>query len=109
MLPIPDKKPHSADPDTIENRHPKHTQRNVRYLRVLYILCSLGLGINLLWLPWQSIWENNYLLYAYPQLRPVIANSFFKGAVLGLGIANIMIGFYEIVHFKNVSKDCLSR
>jgi hypothetical protein len=109
MLHFLDKKFHLVDLNTGTNEKPKRVRRNVGYLRVLYILCSLGLGINLLWLPWQGIWENNYFLYVYPQLRPVVANPFFKGAVLGLGIANIMIGFYEIVHLKNLSKSCLTR
>jgi hypothetical protein len=43
-------------------------------------------------------------LYVYPQLRPLIANSYFKGAVLGFGIANILIGIREIVHFRDISK-----
>ncbi len=73
-------------------------------LKIIYILYSLEIGIFLLCLPWQRFWENNYLLYRYPQIRPVIANPFFKGFVLGLGIANIMIGIYEVAHFKQVSK-----
>jgi hypothetical protein len=80
-----------------------------QFLSMVYILYSIEVGIALLLLPWLNIWENNYLLYIYPQLRTVIANPFFKGAVLGLGIANLMIGFHEIAHFKNISKRCLSR
>ena len=71
----------------------------------LYIICSLYLGIALLMLPWQTIWENNYFISIYPQIRPVVTNPFFKGAVLGLGIVNIIIGIQEIVHLRNVSKN----
>ena len=69
-------------------------------LKILYILFSLGFGVALLWLPWLSFWENNHLLNLYPPLRPLISNSYFKGAVLGLGIVDILIGIYEIAHFK---------
>ena len=72
--------------------------------KVIFILYSLEIGGLLLWLPQQRFWENNYVLYLYPQIRPVIANPFFKGFVLGLGIANIMIGIYEVARFKHVSK-----
>ena len=72
--------------------------------KILYILYSLQVGLFLLCLPWFHFWENNHLLYAYPQLRPLISNSYFKGAVLGLGIANILISIHEIVHFRNPSK-----
>jgi hypothetical protein len=58
----------------------------------------------MLCLPWFHFWENNQLLYVYPQLRPLISNSYFKGAVLGLGIANVLIAIHEIVHFRNASK-----
>jgi hypothetical protein len=70
-------------------------------LSVTYILWSLEIGVFLLCLPWMDIWENNYLLYLYPPIRAVVANPFFKGAVLGLGIANILIGIREIVQLKN--------
>jgi len=70
---------------------------------IIYILYSLEVGIFLLFLPWQGIWENNYLLYLYPRIRPVVANSYFKGAVLGLGIVNIMIGIQEIANLRKDS------
>ena len=82
----------------------QHTQVASRIFKILYIFFSLGFGVILLCLPWQSFWENNYLLYLYPQIRPLISNSFFNGAVLGLGIADILIGIYEIAHFKEPPK-----
>ena len=72
--------------------------------KVIFILYSLEIGLLLLWLPGQGFWESNFLLYLYPQIRPVIVNPFFKGFVRGLGVANIMIGIYEVVHFKPISK-----
>lgn len=80
-----------------------------KILKVLNIMCWGGIGIILLSLPWKDVWENNYLLYLHPQFRPLVANPFVKGAVLGLGIADILIGIHEIVHFKDVSKSFLSR
>lgn len=79
-------------------------------LKIFYIVYWLVVGLALLYFPWQSIWENNYLLLnLFPKIRPLITNPFFKGAVLGLGIANILIGIREIVHFKSVSKGFFSR
>ncbi len=66
------------------------------------------LGIALLSFPWMGFWDDNTLLYLYPQIRPLVANSYFKGAVLGLGIANIIIGIHEIVHFKSFAKGFFS-
>jgi hypothetical protein len=69
-------------------------------MSVIYILYSLEVGLFLLCLPWLGFWENNYLLYLYPSIRSIVTNPFFKGAVLGLGVANIIIGIHEILHFK---------
>ena len=79
----------------------KHRARIVEWI---YILYSLEVGILLSFLPWLPFWENNYLLYLYPQMRPVVANPFFKGFVLGLGIVNILIGIHDVLHLKTVPK-----
>lgn len=76
---------------------------------VLYILYWLEVGVALLLLPWMSIWDNNYLLYLYPQFRPLVINPFFKGGVLGLGIVNILIGIHEVVYRKRSSKNIFHR
>jgi len=78
-------------------------------LNIIYIIFTLMFGISLLVLPWQSIWDNNYLIYLYPKIRLVVSNPFFKGAVLGLGIVNILIGSHEIVRFKGFSKSWISQ
>jgi hypothetical protein len=77
---------------------------HAKIIHILYILYSLEVGIALLWLPWLSIWDNNLVVYLYPQIGPVVNNPFFKGAVLGLGIDSILIGIYEIAHIKNGSR-----
>ncbi|MEJ2110201.1 MAG: hypothetical protein P8Z37_09875, partial [Acidobacteriota bacterium] len=73
-----------------------NSQITVRIFKIIYILFSIEAGIFLLWLPWLSFWDTNFLTYYYPQVLPVLTNSFFKGAVIGLGIVNIMIGIHEI-------------
>lgn len=72
--------------------------------RLLYILYSLEVGVFLVFLPWLAIWENNYLLYLFPDFRPLVANSYLKGAVLGLGVVNIVIGIEEIGLFRKRSR-----
>ncbi len=68
--------------------------------RLVHITYWLVVGCFLMLFPWQRIWEHNYLLYSYPALRPVVVNPFLKGAVLGLGIVNLIIGFLEIAHLR---------
>lgn len=84
-------------------------RRISKFWRIIYILYSLEIGLALLCLPWFSFWENNYLLYRYPQARTVIANYYFKGFVLGLGLVNILIGIHEIARIRRASKNFFSR
>lgn len=80
------------------------TDKLWKSLYYLYILVSFGMGAILLFLPWLETWENNYLLYLYPQFRPLLANAFFKGFVLGLGVANILIGIQEVAQLRHDRK-----
>jgi hypothetical protein len=64
---------------------------------VLYILICLEVGIFLMLVPWSVIWERNYFLQVYPGLRPILLDPTFRGAVSGLGVANIYIVLHEIM------------
>lgn len=78
--------------------------RLVGWLYATYLLVHitywLVVGSFLVLFPWLRIWEHNYLLYQFPGLRPVVVSPFLKGAVLGLGIVNLIIGFLEIAHLR---------
>jgi len=67
-----------------------------RALGVFWRSVHVITGIILVWLPWTKAWDNNLVLYFYPQLEPVVSSAFFKGAVLGLGIDNVLIGIHVI-------------
>ncbi len=67
---------------------------------LVHITYWLVVGCFLMLFPWLRIWEHNYLLYQYPALRPIVGNPFLKGAVLGLGVVNLIIGFLEIAHLR---------
>lgn len=69
-----------------------------RILLLLYILYSIEVGIFLIVFPWMRLWEDNVFLNYYPQLRVVVMNHFFRGAVTGLGFANLIVGAWEIVN-----------
>jgi len=84
----------------------------VERLTVIFFitLCFL-LGLNLILLPWISFgtigdWGDNYLLVflseksGLPIIQRTIASNWFRGAVTGLGIVNVIIGFWEIANFK---------
>ncbi|MDA2927624.1 hypothetical protein MYX78_10425 [Acidobacteria bacterium AH-259-G07] len=71
-----------------------------KILFVIYILYCFEVGIFLVIFPWMRLWEQNLLLEYSPYLRFVFLNNFFRGAVSGLGLANLMLGVWEIAHFQ---------
>lgn len=62
-----------------------------RLLRVLLVLLYIELGVILVLIPWTAFWERNFFLDRYPQSIPVLLNSYFRGAISGLGLLDIWI------------------
>lgn len=86
----------------------------VERLTVIFfvILCFL-LGFYLILSPWDALfgpWGQNYLLVfladktGAPALQQTVASTWFRGAVTALGVLNLVIGFWEIAHFKQSVK-----
>ncbi len=71
-----------------------------KVLFVIYVLYCLEVGIFLLVYPWMRLWDQNFLLQYSSFLRVVLLNDFFRGAVSGLGIANLILGAWEVAHFQ---------
>lgn len=71
-----------------------------KILVLVFILFCFELGLFLVIFPWSSYWEKNYFLYYLPALRDLILNNYFRGAVSGLGVIDIGLGFWEAMHFK---------
>jgi hypothetical protein len=65
---------------------------------VLYVLVCLEVGFFLILVPWSAIWERNYFLEVFPDLRPVLLSPSLRGAVCGLGLANVFLGVNEILN-----------
>ena len=71
-----------------------------KVLFVIYVLYCLEVGIFLLVFPWMRLWDQNLLLQYSSYVRLLFLNDFFRGAVSGLGIANLILGVWEIAHFQ---------
>lgn len=78
---------------------------------IFYIVLCLEVGIVLTLLPWYSPFglsdwgDNFFLLYAAQKtglqgLQHAVASGWIRGAVTGLGLLNLGIAFWEIVHFR---------
>lgn len=65
---------------------------------VLYVVVCIEVGIFLTLVPWSAIWERNYFLDVYPALRAILLAPAVRGAVTGLGAANIYMGLKEVLN-----------
>ena len=83
---------------------------SARVTVVLFILICFEIGMLLILLPWHRTWEDNNILYFFaewlnsPTLAQVVMSSYFRGLVSGLGVVNLLIGLWEIAHFKETVK-----
>lgn len=78
---------------------------------IFFIVLCLMLGLYLTLLPWVSLgvigdWGDNFLLAfltektGMPILRTAVSSTWFRGAVTGLGVLNLIIAVWETTHFQ---------
>jgi hypothetical protein len=72
---------------------------------ILYVVVCVEVGIFLTLVPWSAIWERNYFLEAYPSLRAVLLAPALRGAVAGLGLANVYMGLSEVLNRRKTSAE----
>ena len=80
---------------------------------VFFIVLCLLLGFYLILAPWDTLfgsWADNYLLAlvsdrsGFPAIQRTVSSNWFRGAVTGLGVLNIIIAFWEAAHFDQSVK-----
>ncbi len=80
---------------------------------IFFIILCLLLGSYLILAPWDALfgpWADNYLLAfltdrsGVPIFYKVVASYWFRGAVTGLGVLNLIIAFWEAAHFSQSVK-----
>jgi hypothetical protein len=84
---------------------------SARLTVIFYIVLCLEAGIVLTFLPWTSPFglsdwgDNFFLVYAtqklgFASLQHAIASGWVRGAVTGLGLLNLGMAFWELLHFR---------
>jgi hypothetical protein len=66
------------------------------FRRLIFVAYFLEVGLLLVLVPWSAFWEHNYFAESFPLLQHVLRNNFLRGAVSGLGVVNLLTGFYEL-------------
>ncbi len=77
----------------------------------LFVFYCFEIGIFLFVAPWwlPQVWHNNYFFFLYPPLKPIFMSGFFRGAVSGLGLVNIVLGVAEIIENEKAKQLAESR
>ncbi len=64
--------------------------------RVIYVAYFLEVGLLLILVPWTTFWERNYFAVYSPVFHDFLRNNFVRGAVSGLGVVNLLMGFKDL-------------
>ncbi len=67
-----------------------------RALTIIYILLCFEVGVFLIVLPWTSIWSRNFFVAQYPWVSGIALNYFVRGAISGMGLADIWLAIFEL-------------
>ena len=70
----------------------------------LFISVCMLVGLFLLIFPWTDYWSGNFLFAMFPNMYEVWNNMFFRGAVSGIGLANLYISFIELFRLERFVK-----
>ncbi len=73
-----------------------------RLLTILYVLVTFEIGVFLFVLPWVSMWSQNFFADRLPLVSMVARNYFVRGAVSGVGLADIWLALYELWCYREV-------
>lgn len=66
----------------------------------LFIIVCFEVGAFLTVFPWTPQWDNNAMANLFPWLRDLWGNSYFRGALSGLGLLNIYISLGEVSRLR---------
>jgi len=69
-------------------------------LAVFYIMLCFTMGVLLLFAPWIPAWTNNFFVHHYAWVNELAHNDYVRGAVSGLGLADIGLGASEIAVYR---------
>jgi hypothetical protein len=66
----------------------------------VYMVICFEVGVFLLILPWVTLWDRNFFARQYLWVLTLSQNYFVRGAVSGIGLADIFLAFAEAWRFR---------
>ncbi len=73
-----------------------------RLLLVVEVAVAIWAGLLVMVLPWTRLWTQNPLLMHWPMVRLVLASSFVRGAISGIGLVDVWMGFSDALHYRDL-------
>jgi hypothetical protein len=67
---------------------------------MFYIMLCFAMGFMLLFYPWMFPWTSNFFAHHHPWIQALTRNDYFRGAVSGIGLADIGLAAYEILRYR---------
>jgi|YelNatPaOPRAMG01_1025707.scaffolds.fasta_scaffold03491_13 hypothetical protein len=71
---------------------------------LLIAALSFEIGLFLIVFPWTEIWGNNYFPAAFPRWRWLWMSPYFRGALSGLGVVNVLVALGEVFALRRFSE-----
>jgi hypothetical protein len=95
---------HRASADSKDSRSTRRWHVWLFRIRaLLFVTLCATFGVLLTIVPWTPKWTDNPLLLNFPDLRNIVSSGFVRGAISGLGILNLWVGFWEAIHYHEPS------
>ncbi len=92
-------RPVGFDESGVAPEHVKHTWYHKLGV-ILFVIVCFEVGAFLVIFPWTQQWDGNSLASLLPGLRDYWTNSYFRGALSGLGLLNIYISIAELQRLR---------
>jgi hypothetical protein len=89
--------PQVADPTPQPPKVARFLVWQRRILSFCFVVFTLELGVFLLVFPWLEYWDLNWVPLQGPAWRDLWMNNYFRGALSGLGLLNLWVGFVELL------------
>jgi hypothetical protein len=83
-----------------QQAHPPLTEkrgRQSRFWPICFAIFAFEIGVFLLIFPWMNAWNFSYFRFVSPAVQRIWDDAYFRGALSGLGAANLYVALREAV------------
>ena len=79
--------------------------RQSRVWPICFAILAFEIGGFLMVFPWMDAWRLNHFPSFYPPLFDIWDDPYFRGAISGLGVVNVIVAIWQTVRLLQNSKN----